>query len=130
MGMRNRTAAAAVSMLGAFTLSACTHQGTTTVRETPEEAVAIKSVEPASRSLEVEAPPKDAEKIEVLKTWLSREEVEAVREAEAHHVWEAHAFWSMRKDRESLRPTDLQPGGKCLCVLGDPLCKCLSDASE
>lgn len=128
MRRRNRTAAAVVSFLGAF--SACAHQGATTIRPPLEEAVAIKRVEPASRSFEVEAPPKDEKKIEVLKTWLSREEVEAVREAEAHHVWEAHAFWSMRKDRESLRPTDLRPGGKCLCVLGDPLCKCLGDASE
>lgn len=133
MRTRNRTAAAAVvTLLGAVSLSACAHQGAaTTVRAPREDAVAIKSVEPAPHSFEVAAPQKDEAKNEVLKTWLSREEVEAMREGEAHRAWEVQAFWSMRKDRESLRPTDLRPGGTtCLCVLGDPLCKCLGDASE
>lgn len=130
MGRRNRTVAGVVSLLGAFSLSACAHRGSTTIHEPLEEVVAIKRVEPASRSIEVAAPQKDERDTEVLKTWLSREEVEAVREAEAHHAWQAQSFWSMRKDRESLRPTDLRPGGKCLCVGGDPLCKCLGDASE
>ena len=116
-------------MLAAFILSACAHRAPTTPRA-PVEAE-IKRLEPTPRSFEVAAPQRDEEKIEVLKTWLSREEVEEMREAEAHHEWERHAFWSMRQDRESLRPTDLRPGGPtCLCVLGDPLCKCLGDPSE
>jgi len=90
----------------------------------------MKRVEPSPRSFEVAASQKDEEKIVVLRTWRSREEVEAMREADAQHAWEVRAFWSMRKDRESLRPTNLAPGGKCLCVGGDPLCSCLRASSE
>ncbi len=125
MGKQARWGMAAVRLFGAFSLAACAHQEPVTVHAPVETLPATKSEEP----LAPQVPPSpslqaDDEKTTMPKTWLSREEVDAVREAEQQHARETQTFWAMRKDRESLRPTNLGPGGTCVCFGGDPLCSC------
>jgi hypothetical protein len=96
-----------------------------TVHAPVERAPAIKVERPAAPAVLASPPPKaDDEKTTALKTWLSREEVEVAREAEQQHARETQTFWAMRKERESLRPTNIGPGGTCVCFGGDPLCSC------
>lgn len=121
---RVRWGMAAMSLFGVFSLAACAHQEPVT-HAPVERAPAIKVERPAAPSVLASPPPKaNDEKTTALKTWLSREEVEAAREAEQQRAWETQTFWAMRKDRESLRPTNIGPGGTCVCFGGDPLCSC------
>lgn len=108
-----------------LTLAACAHQEPLTVHAPVETMPTTQSEEPVALLVQP-SPPLNAneERTPVLKTWLSREEVEAAREAEQEHARETQTFWAMRKDRESLRPTNIGPGGACVCFGGDPLCSC------
>ena len=125
MGKQARSGMATVSLFGALSLAACAHQEPVTVHAPVEERLPAKAAQPAG-PLVAAAPPSNANKEQesVLKTWRSRQEVEAVREVEQQHAQESQTFWAMRKDRESLRPTNIGPGGTCVCFGGDPLCSC------
>jgi hypothetical protein len=116
---------AVLGVFGAFSFMACAHRESVRAH-TPAATAPVITVEEAARPpVQSPAPPKaDDEKTTVLKTWLSREEVEVAREAEQQHARETQTFWAMRKDRESLRPTNIGPGGTCVCFGGDPLCSC------
>jgi hypothetical protein len=117
---RSRSVQRASAFLG-IGLAACAHPEH--VEVPVESAAPPKIIEAVSRPVEkqptereVATPPP--------KTWLSRDEVEASHEVERQHAWDMQTFWTMRKDRESLRPTNIGPGGACVCVGGDPLCAC------
>lgn len=125
MAEQARWGMAAMSLFGAFGLSACAHREPVTAHAPVEAMPTTKSEELAPPLVQSSAPPKaDEEKTTVLKTWLSREEIEAAREAEQQYARETQTFWAMRKERESLRPTNIGPGGTCVCFGGDPLCSC------
>lgn len=125
MGKHARNGTAVVGLLGAFNLAACTHREPVTVHAPVERMPATTSEEPLAPSVQPSPSLKaDEEKTTMPKTWLSRDEVEAAREAEQQHAKETQSFWAMRKDRESLRPTNIGPGGTCVCFGGDPLCSC------
>lgn len=124
---RVRWGMAVVGLLGAFNLAACVHREAVTAHAPVAIAPAIKVEQPAPPPVQTSAAPSPKQEEEgttVLKTWLSREEVEVAREAEQQHARETQTFWAMRKDRESLRPTNIGPGGTCVCFGGDPLCSC------
>jgi hypothetical protein len=125
MAKQARRGIAALGMFGAFSFTACAH-GESVAAYTPAATAPVIKVEQPGAPLVLASPPPKAseERTTVLKTWLSREEVEAAREADQRHAWDMQTFWAMRKDRESLRPTNIGPGGKCICVGGDPLCTC------
>lgn len=126
MAKQVRWGMAAMNLFGVFSLAACAHREPVTGHAPVARAPAIKVEEPAPPPVQSSAPaPKQEEETAtVLKTWLSREEVEAAREAEQQHTRETQSFWAMRKNRESLRPTNIGPGGTCVCFGGDPLCSC------
>lgn len=122
---RVRWGMAATSLFGVFSVVACAHREPVTVHAPVDRAPAIEVEQPAAPSVLAPPSPKsDAEKTTTLKTWLSRGEVEAAREAEQQHARDMQSFWAMRKARESLRPTNIGPGGTCVCFGGDPLCSC------
>lgn len=125
MGNEIRWGMAAVSLLGAVSLAACAHRAPVTVHAPVETMPATTSADPVAPLVQPSpSPHEDEGKTTVLKAWLSREEVEVAREAEQQHAWDMQTFWAMRKDRESVRPTNIGPGGTCVCVGGDPLCSC------
>ena len=124
MAKRARWGMAVLGVFGAFSFIACAH-GESATAHTPAATAPVEVEEPAPPPVQSSAPPReDEEKTTVLKTWLSREEVEAAREADQQHAWETQTFWAMRRDRESLRPINIGPGGTCVCFGGDPLCSC------
>lgn len=122
---RVRWGMAAMSLFGVLSLAACAHREPVTVHAPVETMPSTKSGEPVDPP--VQPSPSlnaDEEKTTMFKTWLSREEVDAARETEQQHARETQTFWAMRKNRESLRPTNIGPGGACVCFGGDPLCSC------
>ncbi len=127
MANRTRTRAepsAHALILVGLGLVSCARQDHSRVHVTPEEMALARTIEPAFRPVETVPPNKPNEETLVPKTWLSRDEVETAREADQQHAWDMQSFWAMRKDRESLRPTNIGAGGTCVCFGGDPLCSC------
>lgn len=105
-------------------LVSCARQDHLRVHVPLEEMAVARAIEPAFRPIETVPPNKPNEETLVPKTWLSREEVEAARDVEQQHAWDMQTFWAMRKGRESRRPTNIGPGGTCVCFGDDPLCSC------